>query len=57
MSEHNTISLGFEEREKLWSFMKSKWCRMHVHILDQEVFIRYSNGLLSDIYAFIKHLQ
>lgn len=46
---HDTIFMGFEEREKLWSFMKSKWCRMHVHILDQVVYIRYTEGLLNDI--------
>jgi hypothetical protein len=49
--------LGLEEREKLWNFMKSKRRRMHGHISDQVVYIRYTKGLLNDIYNFIKHLQ
>lgn len=57
MLEHDAISLGIEEREKSWNFMKSKWSRMHEHILDQVVYIRYTKGLLNDIYNFIKLLQ
>jgi hypothetical protein len=52
----NTIFMGIEEREKLWNFMKGKWSKNAFAYIRQEVYIRYSLGLLDDVMLLSKLL-